>query len=81
MIGLIVSYVAYVLAILIFIRALLSWVPNLNPRNPLIEALIQVTEPILSPIRSIMPRSMFDFSPMVASLVLLMIARVASGGA
>jgi YggT family protein len=78
-IGLIVSYVAYVLAILIFIRALLSWVPNLDPRNPLVEALIQVTEPILAPIRSIMPRSMFDFSPMVASLVLLMIARVAGG--
>jgi YggT family protein len=77
----IVADVAYVLAILIFIRALLSWVPNLDTRNPLVDFLIQVTEPILAPIRSIMPRSMFDFSPMVASLILLAVARVASGSA
>ena len=81
MIGLIVSYVAYVLAILVFIRAILSWFPNIDPRNPLIDFLYQVTEPILSPIRSLMPRTMIDFSPMIATFVLFMIARFAAGGA
>ena len=81
MIGLIVSYVAYVLAMLVFIRAILSWFPNIDPRNPLIDLLYQVTEPILSPIRSLMPRTMIDFSPMIATFVLFMIARVAAGAA
>jgi YggT family protein len=80
-IGLIVSYIAYVLAMLVFIRAILSWFPNIDTRNPLIEFLFQVTEPILSPIRSIMPRTMLDFSPMIATFVLFMIARVAAGSA
>jgi YggT family protein len=80
-IALIVSYVAYVLAMLVFVRAILSWFPNIDPRNPLIEALYQVTEPILAPIRSIMPRTMLDFSPMIATFILFAIAQVAARGA
>jgi YggT family protein len=80
-IGLIVSYVAYMLAILVFIRAILSWFPNIDPRNPLIEFLYQVTEPILSPIRSIMPRTMIDFSPMIATFILFAVAQIAAGAA
>jgi YggT family protein len=79
MIGLIVAYVAYALVLLIFIRAILSWFPNIDPRNPLIDVLYQVTEPFLAPIRSLMPRMMFDFSPMIASFILIMIAQVAAG--
>jgi YggT family protein len=78
MIALIVSYVAYVLALLIFARAILSWFPNIDPRNPLVEFLYQVTEPLLAPIRSIMPRTMLDFSPMIASFILIAIAQVAA---
>jgi YggT family protein len=77
----VVSYVAYVLAILVFIRAILSWVPSLSRRNPLVDALYQVTEPILAPIRSIMPRGMLDLSPMVATFILYAIARIAAGAA
>jgi YggT family protein len=78
MIGLIISYVAYVLALLIFVRAILSWFPNIDPRNPLVDFLYQVTEPLLAPIRSIMPRTMLDFSPMIASFILIAIAQVAA---
>jgi YggT family protein len=60
-----------VLTIAVFIRVLLSWVPNIDPRNPGIAFLYGITEPILAPIRSIMPRTMmFDFSPMIAIFVL-----------
>jgi YggT family protein len=37
---------------------------------------VTITEPILAPIRSIMPRMMFDFSPIIAILVLQAISRV-----
>jgi YggT family protein len=63
------------LIIAIIARSLLSWF-NMDPRSPLIQALNSVTEPILEPIRRIMPRlGMIDFSPLVAILVLSFVAR------
>jgi YggT family protein len=64
------------LTIAVFIRVLLSWF-NLDPRNPMIQALNSITEPILDPIRRVMPRiGMFDLSPIVA-LILLRVVSVA----
>ncbi len=60
----------------IFVRALMSWVTN-DPRNPIISALDQITEPILSPLRRIMPRmGMFDFTPMIAIFILFAIQTI-----
>jgi uncharacterized protein YggT (Ycf19 family) len=71
-----------VLSILIFIRAISTWVPQLiDPRGPIAEFLYTTTEPILAPIRSIMPRMMFDFSPMIAIFVLQIVARVVASNA
>jgi YggT family protein len=73
----IVSVTVYVLTIAIFIRAILSWFPGIDPRNPLVEFLIGITEPILAPIRSIMPRmGMLDLTPMVAIIVLQVVGQV-----
>jgi YggT family protein len=73
----IVSAAIWVLTILILIRALITWVPNLiDPRGPIAEFLYTTTEPILAPIRSLMPRMMIDFSPMIAIFLLQIIARV-----
>ena len=51
-------------------RALLSWFdPHGN--NPLSRVLIDITEPILGPIRRLMPGGMMiDFSPMIAILII-----------
>ena len=77
MIADVVNVTFWVLTIAVFIRALLSWIPNIDPRNPGIEFLFGITEPILAPIRSIMPRSMMiDFSPMIAIFVLQAIRAV-----
>jgi len=76
-IGVIVAWVAYVLVLLIFARAILSWFPSIDSRNPLVDILVQVTEPILAPIRSLMPRTVIDFSPMIASLILIFVAQIA----
>ncbi|MEX2247372.1 MAG: YggT family protein [Dehalococcoidia bacterium] len=66
----VVCWVFAFLTIAIFGRAILSWF-NMDPRSPLIQALNSVTEPILEPIRRIMPRlGMIDLSPLVAILLL-----------
>jgi YggT family protein len=58
------------LTIAVFARAIVSWF-NMDPRSPLIQILDAVTEPILDPIRRIMPRlGMIDLSPLVAILLL-----------
>ena len=64
------------LVIAVFIRVLLSWF-QIDPRNPMIQALHSITEPILDPIRRIMPRlGMFDLSPIVALILLQVVSRV-----
>ncbi len=64
---------ATILQIAIIGRSLLSWFP-VDPRNPLISILNEVTEPILAPLRRVVPRiGMLDLSPMVAIFVLYII--------
>ncbi len=62
---------------------MLSWT-GIDPRNSVHRALLEVTEPILAPIRSILPRMAFDLSPLVAMFLLFFLAniggRLASGG-
>lgn len=51
-------------------RVLISWIdPMANMR--ITQILHEITEPILAPIRSVLPTiGMFDFSPIVAMLLL-----------
>lgn len=55
----------------IIIRALITWV-NPDPYNPIVQFLTRVTEPILSPIRRLLPtyRIGLDLSPFIAILVI-----------
>ena len=58
------------LILLIFVTSLLSWVQP-DPRNPLVRALHGIVDPVLHPIRTLLPSTMgMDFSPMVAILIL-----------
>ena len=72
--------VIQVLTFAILVRILISWFP-MNPGNPLIVLLWQITEPILAPFRRILPRmGMFDLSPMVAIIVLQVIGGIIVAG-
>ena len=54
----------YSLAILA--RVILSWAPNVNPMHPAVQFLHQITEPVLEPVRRVMPRlGMIDISPII----------------
>ncbi len=63
-----------VLALAIVFRAILSWFSP-RPTNMLAIILHQVTEPILAPLRRIIPRvGMIDFTPLVAIILLQVIS-------
>jgi len=62
-----------VLTIAIILRAILSWFSP-RPTNRLAIILYRVTEPMLAPLRRIIPRAgMVDFTPLVAIILLQLI--------
>jgi len=65
-----------VLTFAIVFRAILSWFSP-RPTNILAVILYRVTEPILAPLRRIIPRAgMFDFTPLVAIILLQLVSRL-----
>ena len=69
-----ISFLCQALAFIIFLRAILSWFA-ISPNNPVMVFLHYVTEPILAPLRRIVPRAgMIDITPMVAIILLIMIS-------
>ncbi len=77
MIGLIQS-LANLYIIIIIIRAVISWF-SVDPYNPVYRFLILVTEPVLEPIRRILPFTGVDFSPFVAILLIQIIMNILTG--
>jgi YggT family protein len=71
-----INFLAILLQILlvaILVRVVLTWFP-VDPSNPIIRIIFEVTEPVLAPFRRIIPRiGMFDLSPIAAMLVIQVI--------
>ena len=69
-----IATVIQIMVFAIFARAIMSWFP-MSAGNPVVKFLFQVTEPILAPFRRIIPRfGMMDLSPLVAIIVLQVVA-------
>ena len=69
----IIKLLCDVLTIAILLRVVVSW---FAPRstNMLVIILYRVTEPLLAPLRRIIPRvGMFDFTPLVAIILIQLI--------
>ncbi len=71
------GFIAVLLQLLtwmIIARVLVSWFPDAR-RNPLVQILFQITDPIMLPLQRMGLRAgMFDFSPIIAILVLQLLA-------
>ena len=71
-----VSILVLILQIAIIGRAVLSWFP-VDPRSPFVSILNEITEPVLAPLRRIVPRiGLIDITPMVAIFLLYIIQNV-----
>ena len=71
-----INVLFYVLGAAILGRVILSWL-NLSPNNPIVLTIYGITEPILKPIRRVLPSmGMIDLSPMVALIVMMVIREV-----
>lgn len=71
-----VNLIFEVLTWLVIIRCILSFVRH-DPYHPVIRFIYDVTEPIMAPIRRIVPSSGgLDFSPIVVLLVITLVQRI-----
>jgi YggT family protein len=79
-----VVYVLYqflsLVELLVIARVILSWVASPASQNPVVQLIRSATDPILEPIRSILPRTgMFDLSPMVALFAIYVLQSLIAG--
>lgn len=73
-----VSFLFTVLYVAIIVRSLMSWF-NPSPENPLVRLVYEITEPVMAPLRRIVPRiGMIDITPIVAIVLLQLIESLLS---
>ena len=72
-----INVLAGALTLVIFVRVILSWIPNARLPFGLGDFVFGVSEPILAPIRRAMPfLGGIDFSPFIALLVIQLVSSV-----
>jgi len=74
-----VNVLVSILALAIFARVIVSWIAvgGSGGQNSIVVFIYQITEPILAPIRRILPRTgAIDLSPMIALLLLFAIQQL-----
>ncbi|KKO18616.1 MAG: hypothetical protein BROFUL_02673 [Candidatus Brocadia fulgida] len=65
--------------IALLIRIVLSWVPH-NPYNQAIQFLYKITDPVLNPVRRLIPPFRgIDFSPVIVFIGLGVVKRMVGG--
>jgi len=70
----VVSILLTIMYWLILIRALISWV-NPDPFNPIVQFLMKVTEPVLEPVRRMLPPLPLDISPIIVFFIILFLQK------
>ena len=76
----IIQLLLNVMIFAIFARAILSWFP-IDRNGPVVQAINAVTEPMLEPLRRVIPMvGAVDITPMVAILVLVFLSRAIASG-
>ena len=71
-----VSIFAFVLTWAIIIRVMLSWF-SISGAPPLFRLLFEITEPVLAPVRRVLPTAgVLDFSPIIAVLLIQVVSSI-----
>jgi YggT family protein len=71
-------------SLVVLVRVILTWLPNVSRSNSIVEFIYQITEPVLKPVREALPAmGSFDFSPIVVLIGLriltVMLERMGGG--
>jgi len=75
--ALLLYYILTIFEFILLARVLLSWFPNFDRSNPIVKLIYDITEPVLQPIRNMLPQnSMMDFSPLIVFLIITVLLQV-----
>jgi YggT family protein len=75
-----VNFLCWVLIVLIFVRVAFTWISR-DYRNPIFRYSYQLTEPLLRPVRNLLPGAGvggLDFSPTIVMVGLMVVSQVVS---
>jgi YggT family protein len=76
--AILINLLSQVITLLVIVQVLLSYI--MSPYHPIRQTIDSLVEPMLAPIRRLMPSTgMIDFSPMVLVIVVQIVARVLVG--
>lgn len=64
--------------VLIMARVVISWVPDLQ-RNRAAEIIYTLTEPVLAPLRKLVPLPGIDISPLLAIIIMRIVRQFLTG--
>jgi YggT family protein len=68
-----INFIAWILILLVFVSVILSYV--MDPYHPVRRGIERIVEPMLTPIRRIVPLvGMLDFSPLILIILLQLIS-------
>ncbi len=68
-----------ILELAVLARVLFSWIQP-DPYNPVVRTIVRLTDPILAPLRRIIPPlGMLDITPLVALIALSIIEQIVIG--
>lgn len=71
-----ISLFIQIYSLVILARVLMSWV-NVDPYSPLARAIFDLTEPVLAPVRNMLPQSAgLDFSPIIVMVLLQILGQI-----
>lgn len=69
----VIGIISNILILLLFVYAILSWF--LAPYHPVREAIDRIVDPMLAPIRRVVPLvGMFDLSPLIFMVLVILIS-------
>lgn len=75
-IGELLYFVLQIFQLVLLARVLLSWFPNIDRSNQIVQLLYQITEPVLAPVRQMLPQTAgVDFSPLIVFLLISVLMR------
>ncbi|NWG17863.1 MAG: YggT family protein [Chloroflexi bacterium] len=73
----IIFLVLWLFELILLARVLLSWFPNVDRGNPIIQIIYDLTEPVLRPVRDLLPQTgMVDLSPLIVFLIIQVLMRL-----
>jgi YggT family protein len=73
-----INIIAQLITLLVIVQVALSYF--MSPFHPVRQAIDRLVEPLLAPIRRLLPQTgMLDFSPLILIILVQLIARLLSG--